>query len=123
MGLLPTGYVSRGVRAPVSLLTRYDASRSVSDPAANRKWPSGSRLKALGRASVETCPMAVNRPEDASTEKPAMLLWPRLGAYKNARRETSEFGSRCCFARNRGAGWRWSGRRSGCRGRGRSGTR
>ena len=83
MGLLPTGYVSRGVSAPVSRLTRYEASRSVSDPAANRKLPSGSRLKALGRASVETCPMAVNRPEDASTEKPAMLLWPRLGAYKN----------------------------------------
>jgi len=29
-----------------------------------------SRLKALGRSSVDTCPMAVNRPEDASTEKP-----------------------------------------------------
>jgi hypothetical protein len=32
---------------------------------------------------VETCPMVVNRPEDASTEKLAMLLWPRLGAYRN----------------------------------------
>jgi putative transposase len=54
MGLLPTGYLSRGVRAPVALLTRYEASRSVSEPAAHRKWPSGSRLKALGRASVAT---------------------------------------------------------------------
>src|SRR6266850_5700991 len=102
MGLLPTGYVSRGVRAPVSLLTRYDASRSVSEPAAKRKWPSGSRLKALGRASVATCPRAVNRPEEASTAKPAMLLWPRLGAYKNCPEGESEFGSRCCLPHNRG---------------------
>ena len=83
MGRLPTGYDSRGVSAPVSRLTRSEARRSVSEPAANTKWPSGSRLKALGLASVDTCPMAVNRPEEASTEKPAMLLWPRLGAYKN----------------------------------------
>ena len=83
MGLWPTGYVSRGVRSPVSLLIRYEASRFVSEPAANRKWPAGSRLKALGRSSVATCPIAVNRPEEASTEKLAMLLWPRLGAYKN----------------------------------------
>jgi hypothetical protein len=83
MGLLPTAYVSRGVSAPVSLLTRYEARRFDVEPAAKRKWPSGSRLKALGTASVATCPMAVNRPEEPSTAKLAMLLWPRFGAYKN----------------------------------------
>jgi hypothetical protein len=83
MGLLPTAYVSRGVSSPVSRLTRYAARRFDAEPAAKRKLPSGSRLKALGTASVDTCPMAVNLPEEASTEKPAMLLWPRFGAYKN----------------------------------------
>src|SRR5262245_14375967 len=61
MGRLPTGYVSRAVSAPVSRLPGYEANRSVSEAAANRNWPSGSRLKALGRASVATCPLAVNR--------------------------------------------------------------
>jgi hypothetical protein len=42
-----------------------------------------SRLKALGTDSVGTLPAAVKRPEVASTEKPATLLWPRFGAYKN----------------------------------------
>ena len=51
--------------AKVVLYTRYDASRSVSDPAAKRKLPSGSTLKALGRSSVDTCPTAANRPEEA----------------------------------------------------------
>jgi len=72
-----------GVSSPVSRLTRYEARRFDSAPAAKRKLPSGSRLKALGTASVDTCPMAINRPEETSSEKPAMLLWPRLGAYKN----------------------------------------
>ena len=67
----------------MSALIRYEANRPVAEPAAKRKLPSGSKLKALGTASVDTRPMAVNRPEVASTEKPAMLLWPRLGAYKN----------------------------------------
>jgi hypothetical protein len=83
MGLLPTAYVPRGVRSPVSLLTRYEARRFEAEPAAKRKWPSGSRLKALGTASVAMCPMAVKRPEEPSTAKLAMLLWPRFGAYKN----------------------------------------
>jgi hypothetical protein len=76
-------YVPRGVSSPVSLLTRYEARRFDVEPAAKRKWPSGSRLKALGTASVATCPRAVNRPEEPSTAKLAMLLWPRFGAYKN----------------------------------------
>jgi hypothetical protein len=83
MGLLPTSYVPRGVSAPVSLLTRYAARRFDAEPAAKRKWPSGSRLKALGTASVAMCPRDVKRPEAPSTAKLAMLLWPRFGAYKN----------------------------------------
>src|SRR5215510_5131348 len=83
MGLWPTAYVSRGVSPPVSPLIRYEASRPDCEPAAKRNLPSGSRLKALGTASVDTCPMAVNRPVEVSTEKPAMLLWPRLGTYKD----------------------------------------
>jgi hypothetical protein len=55
-----------GVSAPVSLLTRYEARRLDVELAAKRKWPSGSRLKALGTASVAMCPMAVNRPEATS---------------------------------------------------------
>jgi hypothetical protein len=55
-------------------LTRYAARRFDAEPAAKRKCPSGSRLKALGTASVAMCPMAVNRPEAPSTAKLAMLL-------------------------------------------------
>ena len=46
--------------------------------AAKTKLPSGSRAKALGTASVGTCPAAVSCPLAGSTANPAMLLWPRL---------------------------------------------
>ena len=73
MGLWPTAYVSRGVSAPVSLLTRYEARRFDVEPAAKRKWPAGSRLKALGTASVATCPRAINRPEELNTRIRGLL--------------------------------------------------
>src|SRR5215475_11609497 len=76
-------YVDKGVSAPVSPLMRYDASRPDAVPAAKTNWPVGSRPKALGTASVATCPRAVNCPVAASTANPARLLWPRLPTYRN----------------------------------------
>jgi hypothetical protein len=67
-----TAYVSRGVSSPVSALIRYEASRPDWLPAAKRNLPSGSRLKAPGTGSVATCPIAVKRRVERSTEKPAI---------------------------------------------------
>ena len=72
-----------GVNAPELLSMRYEARRSDADPAAKRNLPSGSRLKALGTASVGTIPTGVNSPLAGCTANPAMLLWPRLGTYRN----------------------------------------
>ena len=83
MGLLPTAQVPIGESWPLPLSTRYEAKRPDSKPATNRKFPAGSKLKALGTGSVGTCPVAVNRLVDGSMVKHATLLWPRLGAYKN----------------------------------------
>ena len=79
MGLSPTEYVSSGVSPPVSLEIRYAARRPDAEPATKTNFPSGSILNALGTASVGSCPIADRLPVEASTEKHAMLLWPRLG--------------------------------------------
>ena len=57
--------------------------RPDSWPAEKRNLSWGSRLKALGMVSEATLPVAVNCPVEVSTEKQAMLLWPRFGAYRN----------------------------------------
>src|SRR6266705_5012839 len=82
-GRFPNGYVSSGVNAPESALTRKEAMRPDAWPAEKRNLSWGSRLKALGIGSEATLPVAVNCPVEVSTAKHAMLLWPRLGAYRN----------------------------------------
>ena len=62
---------------------RYEANLPDSRPAANRNLPLGSMLIARGTGSVGTRPMDVRWPVEASTEKQAMLSWPRFGAYRN----------------------------------------
>ena len=57
--------------------------RPDSWPAEKRNLSWGSKHKALGIGSEATRPVAVNSPVELSTEKQAMLLWPRLGAYRN----------------------------------------
>ena len=51
----------------------------MAEPAPKTNLPCGSRLKALGTASVEARPAAVRAPVAASTLKLAMLLCPRFG--------------------------------------------
>ena len=82
-GRFPNGYVSSGVNAPESALTRKEAMRPDAWPAEKRNLSWGSRLKALGIGSEATRPVAVNCPVAVSTKKHAILLWPRLGAYRN----------------------------------------
>jgi hypothetical protein len=82
-GRFPNGYVSSGVNAPESALTLKEAMRPDAWPAEKRNLSWGSRLKALGIGSEATLPVAVNCPVEVSTAKHAMLLWPRLGAYRN----------------------------------------
>src|SRR5271157_5123155 len=81
-GPLPTGYVSSSFNSAVSVLIRYASILPDFSPAAYRKLPSGSRLNALVSASQDTCPMDFRRPAE-STEKQAMLLWPRLATYRH----------------------------------------
>ena len=40
-------------------------------------------MKARGICSLGAWPTDVSSPVEGSTAKQAMLLWPRLGAYKN----------------------------------------
>src|SRR6266568_2137465 len=82
-GRFPNGYVASGVNAPDSALTLKEAMRPEAWPAEKRNLSWGSRLKALGIGSEATLPVAVNCPVAVSTAKQAMLLWPRLGAYRN----------------------------------------
>src|SRR5882724_9453302 len=82
-GRFPNGYVASGVNAPESALTRKEAMRPDAWPAEKRNVSWGSRLKALGIGSEATLPVAVNCPVAVSTAKHAILLWPRLGAYRN----------------------------------------
>jgi hypothetical protein len=79
---LPNGYVSSGANAPDSELILKEAMRPDAWPAEKRNLSWGSRHKALGIGSEAILPVAVNCPVEV-TAKHAMLLWPRLGAYRN----------------------------------------
>src|SRR2546428_1920613 len=75
-GRFPNGYVSSGVNAPESALTRKEAMRPDAWPAEKRNLSWGSRLKALGIGSEATLPVAGNCPPAGLAAYETRTLWP-----------------------------------------------
>src|SRR3989442_8828315 len=78
-GRFPNGYVSSGVNAPESALTRKEAMRPDAWPAEKRNLSWGSRLKALGIGSEATLPVAGNFSREGVTPKQTGLVLSPFG--------------------------------------------
>src|SRR3989442_8752864 len=79
-GRFPNGYVSSGVNAPESALTRKEAMRPEAWPAEKRNLSWGSRLKALGIGSEGTPPIAGKLSLGGFSSKATTTFWAPFGA-------------------------------------------